>query len=320
MSEGIGFRHVLAVCGPDPDQDAETLALAGDVAAAHGSTLGLLAIAPAPPRRQAAPAGVEVEAIRRHVEAEHRAYLDRLVRDRLPNRTVATGVRLGKPALETVHHVLAEGHDLVIKTAAELDSVSRDLLASTDQQLLRKCPATLWLRRASRPERPRVVLAAVDVELESSDEPETEAGLNRRIVDQAGAIAAWAGAHLHLATVWDSPTESIVRAWSSQSGAGSYSRELENRLWRRLDDLANDSAEPAARNASCHVEHGSTRHVLPDMARRLGADLLVMGTVARTGVPGLIIGNTAEDMLNSVSLPLIAVKPPGYVSPVRADD
>ena len=320
MTEAGRFRYVLAVCGPDPDEDSATLALADEVAAAHDSRLGVLAVAPPPPRRLGALPGADTATIRQHLEAERRTYLDGLVRTALPNRSVATAVRTGKAFLETVHHVRAEGHDLVIKTAEEIDGVSRRLLASTDQHLLRKCPATVWLRRAGRPQRPGVVMAAVDVDLEGSDEPETEAALNRRILDRAAVIAAWAGARLHVVTVWDSPDESLVRAWSPQGGADSYARDLENRLRRRLDDLASESALPAARAACCHVERGSAHRVLPEVARRLGADLLVLGTVARTGVPGLIIGNTAEDILNSVDIPLVAVKPPGYVSPVRAVD
>jgi len=317
MSQRTTFHSVLAVCGPDAREDAATLALAGDVAAAQDAPVGLLAVAPSPQRHLAALPGANAATIRQHLQAEHQGHLDRLAQRTLPDRPVATAVRLGKPFLETVHHVQAEGHDLVIKTAEELDGVSRRLLASTDQHLLRKCPATVWLRRAARPDRPRVVLAAVDVDVESGDEPETEAALNRRILDQAAAIATWAGARLHLVTVWDSPDESLVRVWSPQGGADSYARDLENRLRGRLDDLAGASDLPAAREACCHVERGSAHRVLPEVARRLGTELLVLGTVARTGVPGLIIGNTAEDILNSVDLPLVAVKPPGYVSPVQ---
>lgn len=41
-------------------------------------------------------------------------------------------------------------------------------------------------------------------------------------------------------------------------------------------------------------------------------DVLVMGTVARTGSPGFIIGNTAESVVQQLS------KPNGFVSPVTA--
>jgi len=41
-----------------------------------------------------------------------------------------------------------------------------------------------------------------------------------------------------------------------------------------------------------------------------------MGTVARTGIPGLIIGNTAESILSDIDCSLLAVKPEGFVTPI----
>ncbi|MDZ7712714.1 MAG: hypothetical protein U5L06_06220 [Rhodovibrio sp.] len=79
--------------------------------------------------------------------------------------------------------VIDGGHDLAIKAAEELDGLARHLLASTDQHLLRKCPATVWLHRsAARCRRRSRVLAAVDVDPDPLGEPDTEAALNRRIV------------------------------------------------------------------------------------------------------------------------------------------
>lgn len=49
-------------------------------------------------------------------------------------------------------------------------------------------------------------------------------------------------------------------------------------------------------------------------------DILVMGTIARTGIPGFMIGNTAEDILNSVDCSVLTVKPPNYVSPLNLSD
>lgn len=43
-----------------------------------------------------------------------------------------------------------------------------------------------------------------------------------------------------------------------------------------------------------------------------------MGTVARTGIPGFIIGNTAENILQKIDCSLLALKPLGFVSPVKA--
>ena len=41
-----------------------------------------------------------------------------------------------------------------------------------------------------------------------------------------------------------------------------------------------------------------------------------MGTVGRTGVAGLVVGNTAETILEQLQCSILALKPPGFVSPV----
>lgn len=48
-------------------------------------------------------------------------------------------------------------------------------------------------------------------------------------------------------------------------------------------------------------------------------NLLVMGTLARTGIRGVLIGNTAEKILDQVRCSVVAVKPPGFVSPLAPD-
>ena len=47
-------------------------------------------------------------------------------------------------------------------------------------------------------------------------------------------------------------------------------------------------------------------------------DILVMGTVARTGIPGFIMGNTAENLIQELKCSLLATKPNGFVSPITA--
>lgn len=61
------------------------------------------------------------------------------------------------------------------------------------------------------------------------------------------------------------------------------------------------------------------RDVVPAVAQELNADLVVMGTVSRTGIPGLLIGNTAEVILNNLECSVLAVKPSGFVTPVTLD-
>ncbi|HDV5714231.1 TPA: universal stress protein, partial [Legionella pneumophila] len=66
-----------------------------------------------------------------------------------------------------------------------------------------------------------------------------------------------------------------------------------------------------------HVK-GRPSELIPSSINANKIDMLVMGTVARTGISGFIIGNTAENILQKINCSLWALKPQGFVSPVKA--
>ena len=68
-----------------------------------------------------------------------------------------------------------------------------------------------------------------------------------------------------------------------------------------------------------HVIEGDARYVVPMTARELDVDLIVMGTVARTGIAGFFMGNTAENILTQLDCSVLTVKPPGFISPITSE-
>jgi nucleotide-binding universal stress UspA family protein len=65
-----------------------------------------------------------------------------------------------------------------------------------------------------------------------------------------------------------------------------------------------------------HHLHGSADEKIPELVNDEQVDVLVMGTVARSGIKGLVIGNTAENIVQSIPCSLVALKPQGFISPV----
>jgi nucleotide-binding universal stress UspA family protein len=65
---------------------------------------------------------------------------------------------------------------------------------------------------------------------------------------------------------------------------------------------------------------GEPGDLIPKLAARMEVELIVMGTVSRSGVAGFLIGNTAEMILRRVRCSVLTVKPDGFVTPVRLDD
>ena len=93
-----------------------------------------------------------------------------------------------------------------------------------------------------------------------------------------------------------------------------------------LHDLVDEVSRRVGREAIDYIEttkqllKGSPLRVIPEYLNNIAADLVVMGTVARTGVPGFIMGNTAETILNHINCSVLAIKPQGFVTTITLQD
>ena len=67
------------------------------------------------------------------------------------------------------------------------------------------------------------------------------------------------------------------------------------------------------------MRRGEPEDVIPEFVVAEGIDLVVMGTVARNGIAGMLLGNTAERGLRKLPCSVLTVKPEAFVSPVRLD-
>ncbi|MCF2906962.1 universal stress protein [Pseudoalteromonas sp. DL2-H2.2] len=66
-----------------------------------------------------------------------------------------------------------------------------------------------------------------------------------------------------------------------------------------------------------HQVKGKASKEIPLLAQKHQIDLIVMGTVGRVGIPGLIIGNTAESILEQTQCSVLAIKPKGFQTPIK---
>jgi universal stress protein E len=61
-----------------------------------------------------------------------------------------------------------------------------------------------------------------------------------------------------------------------------------------------------------HLVAGSTRHALEELVEQLEIDVVVAGAVARGRLERLLIGNTAEAILDDVPCDVVVVKPDSF--------
>lgn len=235
----------------------------------------------------------------------------------------------GTAFLEIIRAVLRDGHDLVIKAPEDPAWLER-LFGSDDMHLLRKCPCPVWMVKPSQAKPYRRILAAVDVH---ADFPEPELAirhqLNVKILELSISLALSDFAELHVANAWQAPGEKTMRgAFMNRPDAEviAYVERVRQQHAEGLDALLNDVVDAQGGDAvgflepKKHLIQGPARQEIPALSKSLEADLVVMGTVARTGVAGLFIGNTAEAILEQIECSVLAVKPKGFKTPVSLDE
>lgn len=223
-----------------------------------------------------------------------------------------------RPAIALVQRVLRQEHDLLVKNA-EVGEGGRRLRA-IDMTLLRKCPCPVWLWRPITRHRNEIrVAVAIDPE---NTEDEARA-LSNHLLTLARSIADDGDGNLAIVSCWDGGMEDFLR---NSFLAGMPDEETINETVTEARDAHRSGLESLVTesgitgNREIHQLKGRPEEAIPAYVEKAGIDIMVMGTVARVGIAGLVIGNTAENILQQLTCTLVAVKPPGFETPVKPAD
>jgi len=216
----------------------------------------------------------------------------------------------GRDFIKIIEKVQRDQHDLVVKsriTAEEPDQLA--------MKLFRKCPCPVWIIRGSHQNTEKQILAALDLQNTHLENRK----LNRKIIELAHSMAVREKGQVHYLNTLQLEYEGMMR--------GPRFKISEEEITGMKDNLHQISSENlavlfeetgiTAAPENIHLIEGDAGKIIPQAIQNLSTDTLVMGTVARSGIPGLLIGNKAEKILSEVQCTVLAVKPEGFISPVK---
>ncbi len=223
---------------------------------------------------------------------------------------VSVSCTSGHQSIALIREAQQHGHDLLMRVAKGRFSRRDGFLGTTAMRLLRKCPCALWLTNPQQKQPAAKVMAAVDATPEDKDHGQ----LNRRILSLASEVCD-APENLFVAYVWEVFGESILRAKMPEEEFADLEKQFQERNEASFNQvLARQGISLDADHT--FLEHGDPVSVIPKLLEEKSIDLLVMGTVARTGIPGLLMGNTAESLVEQIKCGLLTIKPDEFGSPV----
>jgi universal stress protein E len=258
-----------------------------------------------------------------HLQEEEHSHVRRTVEE-LANRVLAElvaqagqqGVEarsqlvLGSAWLEIIRQVLRGRHDLLVVGTRDRSGLRRMLFGSTATKLLRRCPCPVWVVKPGHGGRPLNTLIATTLRPEAS------------ALRMGVAVGSQMRQPVHVLHVVEYALDQLWGTAYPDRDTTEYHRKVradaEEAMQERLQEL---NPEAAGVNVQVHLAEGIG---VPDVAIQQfiaehHIDLLVMGTIGRGGMEGILIGNTAERLLPEVDCSVLAVKPPDFISPVKLD-
>jgi universal stress protein E len=164
--------------------------------------------------------------------------------------------------------------DLVVKKA----SGRQKSLASSDRQLIRTLPSALLLVKRNPVTDLQKVLIAID--FNATDGAHTT--LNEAIMDLGKRIRGSSeNVELHAVTAYPASDKFI------------HPSDVAKTL--NIDRV------------QAHVHQGNAADVIPKLAQKIEADLVIVGNVGRRGLSGIAIGNTSEKILTVIDTDVLVL-------------
>jgi universal stress protein E len=323
------FKRILCVI--DPRQRADTvLERAVSLAQNNQADLSVVTVIPQLTAGIGMPDGGPISADLQKLQVAEAVLFMQQVCTPFRSRLAFTEkVLTGTVFLEIIREVLRNDNDLIIKAPENPVWLER-LFGSDDMHLLRKCPCPVWLVKDTTAPTYKGILAAVDVDVYH---PASERGLQRQlnidILTLAFSLSLSEFAELHVAHAWEAVAENaMLGSFLSRSNAEvqEYVEKVRQQHELGFNELMGGVIGLEGKDAVQflkpirHLVKGNPRQEIPRLVHKLQVDLVIMGTLGRSGVPGFFIGNTAEAILEQLDCSVLAIKPKGFVTPVTLED
>ncbi len=233
--------------------------------------------------------------------------------------SIDTRVLVGRPHIEIARLVREGNYDLVIRPIAGQRAMRTRSITREYRELMRHCPCPVWLVNVADLSEDRCIIAALDM----PDDGAISTALNEHILQVSRSIALATFRPLHVVHAWTLPGEGHLRTGRSAATDREVDRMVAQEAvirmaWLRKVVSASRSVDDRiALNylaPELHAIKGNASRVVPDLAKKIGAGLIVMGTESRSGLRGMLIGNTSEAVVSRSDSSLLIVKEPNSYS------
>jgi len=202
--------------------------------------------------------------------------------------------------------------DLIVAECHEGRRLGGLFMRLTDWELLKYSPVpVLLIRNRRRYDRP-VLLAAVDPTHANAKPTQLDDEILSAAVAMRSALRGSLHAvHAFVPIPMDATTAELLDGNSAEKLEARARAKARARLDKALSKVKLGRGHR-------HVAADHPSHAIPRLARRIHSDIVVMGAISRSGLRRLLIGNTAERIVDDLACDVLVVKPRQFANRVKA--
>lgn len=255
----------------------------------------------------------EREAMRQSVLTDRSQWIQDIIDNKsIDSENISVKVVWHNRPFEAIIKQVFEGeHDVLIKGTHQHDKLKSVIFTPTDWHLLRKCPIPVLLVKDHNWPENGNILGAVNV---GTDEEE-HGSLNQKIAEEANQLSSLIKANVHLVNSFPGTPVNIAIE-IPEFDSLEYNSNMEKHHVEAMQSFAKENEVEAS---NTHVLEGLPEHVIKQVSTDIDAELVILGTIGRTGISAALIGNTAEHVIDQLDCDLLALKPEGYISPLAEE-
>ena len=254
--------------------------------------------------------GEEREAMRQSMINDRMQWLEEKIAE-IDDHSITINTSIiwhNRPLEKIIQKVITEGFDIVIKGTHQHDKFKSVIFTPTDWHILRKCPCPVLLVKEHNWPDNGNLLTALNI---GSDDDEHKA-LNEKLTQEATHLSSLIKANIHLVNSYPGTPVNIAIE-IPEFNACEYNDTMMKHHQTAMNDHANTFNIPLE---NTHVKEGLPEDVIQSVSNKIDAELVILGTIGRTGLSAALIGNTAEHVIDRLNCDVLAIKPNGYISPL----
>ena len=192
--------------------------------------------------------------------------------------------------------------DLIFKATHHHSLIKRALFTHTDWHLIREATCPVWLVKEDH-------IWDSHLEIMATIDPMFYDGLQTvtpKVLDLAHDLACKLPGGLNVLHAYEPiPISLVVAQDPAEHEYQNYRLQVQQEHQAAFNAILPDYVEG---NAKLFLEEGAADKVIPDIAAKESIDVTVIGAVSQTGIDRMLVGSTAERVLEKIGCDVLVIK------------